>query len=55
MAAYADVRDGDGGGPEGAVDVSSWSFYGRQAEGKEAPTPFLIGPIVGAVTENKAR
>lgn len=55
MASFSDDRDGDGGGIMGAVDVSGWSFYGRDPEGEGGPTPFLIGPIVGAVTENKAR
>lgn len=36
----------------GPVDVADWSFFGR---GDSRATPFLIGPIVGTVTETTAR
>lgn len=40
----------------GPVDVSNWSFYSRPPTGTAArPTPYLVGPIVGAVTETTAR
>ena len=38
---------------DGAVDTSNWSLYGRAEVGR--PTPFLVGPIVGAVTETTGR
>lgn len=50
---------GGGGGnvsAEGSVDISNWSLFGRGAPGAAArPTPFLVGPIVGAVTETTGR
>lgn len=47
-------RGGGGGGGGGHVSVNteSWSFYGRSV----TPTPlFLVGPVVGRVTETCAR
>lgn len=41
---------------KGSVDISNWSLFGRAMPGATArPTPFLVGPIVGAVTETSAR
>lgn len=37
---------------DSGVDVENWSFYGR---GDTRPTPFLVGPIVGSVSETTAR
>lgn len=35
-----------------AVDIGGWVLYGR---GDEEGMPFLVGPIVGAVSEEGAR
>lgn len=35
-----------------AVDIGDWVLYGR---GEEEGMPFMVGPIVGAVTEEGAR
>eukprot|EP00904_Undaria_pinnatifida_P002914 jgi/Undpi1/12623/HiC_scaffold_6.g02291.m1 len=44
---------GSGSDAEGPVDTRNWSLYGRAEVGR--PTPFLVGPIVGAVTETTGR
>lgn len=43
-------RSSDADGP---VDTRNWSLYGRTQAGR--PTPYLVGPIVGAVTETTGR
>ncbi|CAM9546491.1 unnamed protein product [Ascophyllum nodosum] len=47
-ASSAPTRDHDGG----AVDISSWNFFKHRSN---RTTPFLVGPVVGAVTETTAR
>eukprot|EP00904_Undaria_pinnatifida_P002908 jgi/Undpi1/12618/HiC_scaffold_6.g02287.m1 len=42
-------------GAEGPVDIGNWSIFGREDESSGRPTPFLVGPIVGKVTETTAR
>lgn len=51
---------GNGGGgaisADGAVNVDNWSFYARpKTQGPPRSTPYLVGPIVGTVTETTAR
>lgn len=49
----------NGGGPSavgdaaGSVNIDNWSLFGRSSS--DRPTPFLVGPIVGVVTESAAR
>ena len=40
---------------EGPVDIGNWSLFGRDDASSGRPTPFLVGPIVGEVTETTAR
>lgn len=40
---------------EGPVDIGNWSLFGRENASSGRPTPFLVGPIVGEVTETTAR
>lgn len=62
VAAEARSVERNGGGDHvavsdmGPVDVSNWSFYARPHQtGAARPTPYLVGPIVGTVTETDAR
>lgn len=43
-------NNGEGPAKRG-VDIKDWAFYGRD----KGETPFLIGPVVGAVTTSDAR
>lgn len=45
--------NGSGSDADGPVDTRNWSLYGRAEVGR--PTPYLVGPIVGAVTETTGR
>ena len=38
-----------------AVDISNWSLFEREPASSGRPTPYLLGPIVGATTETTAR
>lgn len=38
-----------------AVCIDNWSLFEREPEDSGRPTPYLLGPIVGAVTETTAR
>eukprot|EP00903_Cladosiphon_okamuranus_P015430 g14252.t1 len=38
-----------------AVDISNWSLFEREPVSSGRPTPYLLGPIVGATTETTAR
>ncbi|CAM9155057.1 unnamed protein product, partial [Hapterophycus canaliculatus] len=38
-----------------AVCIDNWSLFEREPESSGRPTPYLLGPIVGAVTETTAR
>ncbi|CAM9794251.1 unnamed protein product [Choristocarpus tenellus] len=41
--------------PSRGVDTSSWFFYSNSKSSDARKTPFLVGPVVGRVTETTAR
>lgn len=49
------ARRGKSATAEGPVDIGNWSLFGREDVSSGRPTPFLVGPIVGEVTETTAR
>lgn len=54
-----DVGGSGGGGgssESGGVNTQNWSFYGRgRSNSDQRPAPYLVGPVVGAVTGTTAR